>query len=89
MEDLHGDTAKIDALSIKKYADQSDCDSDQYLTNAIESVFSTRLSEEAYCGLINLMYAFAPKTSIDDIEKGLVSHIILYNSYLKILSNYD
>lgn len=50
-------------------------DSDSFLINTLESILSTRLDEEVYCGLIKLMNAFSPDTSIDDIEVALVSHI--------------
>lgn len=69
-EDLHGDTTKIIALSIKEYTNVEENDP---LFNAVESIFSTRLAEENYGGLVNLMRAFSSNTSVDDIEFALVS----------------
>lgn len=77
MVDLHADTAKIDAVSIKGYFDKKvNIHSFWKIPNqinAIESIFSARLEEEVYCGLINLMNAFFPNASIEDIDKALVS----------------
>lgn len=71
MENLHGDTGIIDALFIKEYVKVED--NDPKLINAIESIFSTRLTEQVYCGLIKLMTAFSSSSSVADIEKALVS----------------
>lgn len=90
MENLHGNTTRIDALSIKEYANIEE--SDPNIINAVESVLSTRLDENVYCGLINLMNAFSPNTSEDDIQTALVSYIEIielrfgYYSYLYILN---
>lgn len=73
VENLHGDTGIIDALFINEYVKVEE--NDPNLINAIESIFSTRLPESVYCGLIKLMNAFSPKSSVADIEKALVSHI--------------
>lgn len=73
VESLHGNTTRIDSSSIQEYVEMEE--NDPHLINAIESILSTRLSEEVYCGLINLMNTFSPNTSTDDIEKALVSHM--------------
>lgn len=74
---LHGDTAKIDFPTIKEYT--KDIDERAYKENNItvsivlESILLTRLDEEVYCGLINVMNTFDPSTSDNDIKKALVS----------------
>lgn len=84
MDSLHGYKAKINTSSIKEYAIVEE--NDPNIINAVESVFSTRLDEQVYCGLISLMNAFDPNTSDDDIEKALVSHRWILNTTLnKIL----
>lgn len=70
VENLRGNKTRIDASAIKEYVEMEE--NDPNLINAIESILSTRLPEEVYCGLINLMNAFSPNTSDDDIEKALV-----------------
>lgn len=82
VENLHGDTAKIDALFIKEYANVEE--NDPNLINAIESILSTRLAEENYGGLVNLMKAFSSSTSFDDIEKALVSHMKFRNLFFQV-----
>lgn len=71
MDDLHGDTAKIDAASIKECERDGD---DADTSNVLESIFSTRLDEQVYGGLINFMNVLFQRTADDDIEKALVSH---------------
>lgn len=73
VENLHGDTARIDALAIKEYAKEEENDPD--LVNAIESIFSTRLTEDSYCGMIYLMKTFSPNALVHNTEMALVSHM--------------
>lgn len=77
VENLHGDKTKIEASFVKEYANSEE--NDTSLINAIESIFSTRLTEENYFGLINLMKTFSSNTSVHDIEKALVSHTMHSN----------
>lgn len=75
---LHGNTSKISACTIK----QSDLARDwntnlkrtlQRVLNMIETILSTRLNDESFRGIINFMQAFRPDTPIDEVEKALVS----------------
>lgn len=73
IESLHGNTTKIDASAIHEYVEMEE--NNPNLIDTVESILSTRLPEEVYCGLINLMNAFSPNTSSEDIEKALVSRM--------------
>ena len=41
--------------------------------HVIETLFSTRLSDDTYRGIVNLIKASRPNTPNDEIEKALVS----------------
>lgn len=76
MEDLHGNSAKIDAHSLNEYVKEVGNSNSNVI---LESMFCTRLPKETYCGIINLLNIFASNTSIDETEEALVSHIEFSN----------
>lgn len=41
----------------------------------METILSTRLKDEDFRGIINFMQSYRPGTSIEEIEKALVSHL--------------
>lgn len=82
MENLHGDTGILDAYFINEYVKVEE--NDPNLMNAMESIFSTRLTEQVYCGLIKLMKSFSPTKSVAEIEKALVSLILNFYIYFQV-----
>lgn len=78
-----GTDSKIDACRIKanpgNWTDywKTWMNAREYLEGEVlkvlESMLSTRLTDETYRGLVNFLRATIPDTPIDDIEKALVS----------------
>lgn len=80
IKELHGDKSKINACMMKENPGHWNWPS--YLNTRremestlqkIESIFSTRLPDESFRGLINFLKATIPDTPIDEIERALVS----------------
>lgn len=75
----HGNESKIDACAIKENAinwhDGMRYTKEflEYQLQGLESMLSTRLTDETFSGVTNFLRATIPGTPIDEIEKALVS----------------
>lgn len=66
-------TTKIDACVIKNSEEHEGYQVEIDITS-VESVLSTRVSNETFSGIINVMKAFLLDATKSEIEKALVSH---------------
>lgn len=76
---MHGNTTRIEADVVKEYVVKEEYDplTVRVMANVTESIFSTRMAEEDYRGLINFLMTISDisaDTSIQDIKKALVSY---------------
>lgn len=79
IKQLHGNESKIDACMIREnpvnWEDGMRLTKEymEYQLQGLESMLSTRLEDETIRGIINFKRATIPDTSINGIEKALVS----------------
>lgn len=74
-DELHADTARITADTLKEFVSNEE-ERDPLLITVLESICSTRMAKEDYCGLIDFrmfLPSISTETPIQDIEKALVS----------------
>lgn len=81
---MHGDESKINACMLKEnqglWIDEMRAPKIdrrwymEYIVKGFEDMVATRVPEETLRGIINIKRAIIPGTSIDNIEKSLVSH---------------
>lgn len=81
--DLHGRRSKIDLYEVNKYA-ASLQDQEHEMNkeiNMLETILSTRMTQEETKGVISYLRALLPSATVSEIEEGLVSFVNILNIF--------